>query len=214
MKYLELIKGQFTADHEARAKQEEPYVAYSEEAGGVMYNFIPALVVGPADNEIWYTSSDGNVVTLNENTSWGASIISNEYNDGKGVITFDKDVTSIGDGAINECSSLTSITLPNSVTSIGRWAFMGCPFLTSITIPEGVTSIGENAFAFCQSLTPITLPNSVTSIGGWAFSDCSSLTSIIFDGTIEEWNTVSKGSDWNSGVPATYVQCTDGQVTL
>ena len=41
MKYLELIKGQFTADHEARAKQEEPYVAYSVETDGVMYNFIP-----------------------------------------------------------------------------------------------------------------------------------------------------------------------------
>lgn len=52
MKYLELIKGQFTADHEARAKQQEPYVAYSAEAGGVMYNFIPEPVVGPADNEI------------------------------------------------------------------------------------------------------------------------------------------------------------------
>lgn len=42
MKYIELVKGQFTAEHEARAKQEEPYVAYSEEAGGVMYTFIPA----------------------------------------------------------------------------------------------------------------------------------------------------------------------------
>lgn len=41
MKYLELIKGQFTAEHEARAKQEEPYVAYSEEAGEVMFTFIP-----------------------------------------------------------------------------------------------------------------------------------------------------------------------------
>lgn len=55
MKYLELIKGQFTADHEARAKQQEPYVAYSEEAGGVMYTFIPEPVVGPGDNEIWCT---------------------------------------------------------------------------------------------------------------------------------------------------------------
>ena len=53
MKYLELIKGQFTADHEARAKQEEPYVAYSEEAGVVMYTVIPEPVTGPADNEIW-----------------------------------------------------------------------------------------------------------------------------------------------------------------
>lgn len=40
MKYLELVKGQFTAEHEARARQEEPYVAYSEEAGGVMYNIV------------------------------------------------------------------------------------------------------------------------------------------------------------------------------
>lgn len=38
MEYLELIKGQFTAIHEARAKQQEPYVAYSEEAGKVMFN--------------------------------------------------------------------------------------------------------------------------------------------------------------------------------
>ena len=42
-------------------------------------------------------------------------------------------VTSIGNYAFSECTSLTSIQIPNSVTSIGDWAFYGCDRLTEIT---------------------------------------------------------------------------------
>ena len=84
-------------------------------------------------------------------------------------------VTSIGNGAFEFCTSLTSITIPSSVTSIGRGAFASCSSLTSITIPNSVTSIGDYAFSDCYSLTSITIPNSVTSIGNYAFSGCSSL---------------------------------------
>ncbi len=87
-------------------------------------------------------------------------------------------VTSIGDTAFNNCSYLTSITIPNSVTSIGDGAFAGCVNLPSITIPNSVISIGAGAFAGCVNLPSITIPNSVTSIRGSAFSGCSSLTSI------------------------------------
>lgn len=82
-----------------------------------------------------------------------------------------------------------------------------------IVLDRVITTINEYAFP-CLPLTSITIPNSVTSIGRGAFGECFDLISITYDGTIEEWNKVSKGENWNDSVPATYVQCTDGQVTL
>ena len=87
-------------------------------------------------------------------------------------------VTSIGDFAFYNCSSLTSVIIPASVTSIKSHAFAGCVSMTSVTIPNSVITIGYDAFAICISLTSITIPNSVTSIGEDAFMYCSSLTNI------------------------------------
>ena len=78
-------------------------------------------------------------------------------------------VTSIGDGAFDGCSGLTSVTIPDGVTSIGDGAFYGCSGLTSVTIPDSVTSIGSYAFCDCSGLTSVTIPDSVTSIGDYAF---------------------------------------------
>ena len=87
-------------------------------------------------------------------------------------------VTSIGDFAFFDCSSLTSFVIPNSVTSIGIYAFYDCSGLTSIEIPNSVTSIGDYAFSGCSGLTSIEIPNSVTSIETYVFRGCSGLTSI------------------------------------
>ena len=131
---------------------------------------------------IYYTSSDGNIVEPNAYLSatevFGANIISNTYENGQGIITFDAPITSIGTDAFADCHTLTSITLPNSVTSIGDGAFVLCDSLSSITIPNSVTSIGSYAFYVCTSLTSVTIGNSVTSIGHHAFCSCYNLTSI------------------------------------
>ena len=64
-------------------------------------------------------------------------------------------VTGIGEKAFENCSGLTSVTIPNSVTSIGGYAFKYCYGLTSVTIGNGVTSIGESAFEGCSGLTSV-----------------------------------------------------------
>ena len=93
-------------------------------------------------------------------------------------IVVEDGVTSIGDSAFIDCSSLTEIVMPDSVTSIGDSAFSNCTSLTSVAIPDSVTNIGELAFDYCTSLTSVAIPDSVTSIGECAFSYCTSLESI------------------------------------
>ena len=139
------------------------------------------------NNEIWYTSSDGNIVTPHSGdyndyatnfTTFGANIVSNTYENGKGVIKFDGDITSIGEYAFVWCETLNSITIPNKVASIGLGAFLHCYSLIDVTIPNSVTSIGLGAFQGCENLTSVTIPNSVTSTEGAIFIGCTSLAKI------------------------------------
>ena len=130
------------------------------------------------NNEIWYTSSTGQVVEPYSHGFGGCNIISNTYENGMGIIKFDNDVTSFGGANFLECSSLTSINIPASVTSIGGQVFFRCSSLTFLNIPASVTSIGRYAFYGCSSLTSINIPAAVTSIEGYAFCVCSSLTSV------------------------------------
>ena len=129
-------------------------------------------------------------ITVNESNPNCKSIDGNLYSkDGSKLIRYatgksdtsvviPDNVTSIGDKAFYDFTSLTSITIPDSVTSIGSSAFTGCTNLTSITIPDSVTSIGSSAFTGCTNLASVTIGNGVTTIGDWAFYDCTSLTSI------------------------------------
>ena len=93
-------------------------------------------------------------------------------------------ITTIGGIAFENCSALTSVTIPNSVTTIGYSAFENCSSLTSVTIPNSVTEIGDGAFRYCSALTSVTIPNSVTTIRGTAFADCSALTSVTIGNSV------------------------------
>ena len=98
-----------------------------------------------------------------------------KYTGNGGDVVVPDGVTSIGNEAFYECSSLTSVTIPDGVMSIEDDAFRYCENLTSVTISDSVTSIGDRAFSSCSSLSSVTIPDSVTSIGDGAFSGCDDL---------------------------------------
>jgi hypothetical protein len=151
---------------------------------GLTCDEVEGIVDEQPNNVIYYTSSDGQIVTPYRSNVFGASIVNNEYADGQGIITFDRDVTIIGSYAFHDRESLTSITLPESVTSIESRAFNHCTNITSVCFPESLVSIGDYAFIDCGNLTSITFPEPVTSIGYAAFYGCSSLTSISFSESV------------------------------
>lgn len=159
------------------------------------------------NNQIWYTSTDGQIVEPYSDEGFGAYIVSNTYENGKGIITFNGDITMIGkwafdrcfnlksiiipDGvvlidsyAFNVCSSLTNVTIPDSVIMINFWGFAHCTSLTNIIIPDSVTTIEERAFLNCESLKDVTIGNNVTWIGDEAFCSCHSLTSITIPNSV------------------------------
>lgn len=142
-------------------------------------------------NVIYYTSSDDNVIVPNDATStFGANIVSNEYINGVGILSFDGEVTSIGDQAF-WYSNLSSIRIPKGVKSIGARAFESCSELHDFVLPNGITSIGWGAFQGCKKLSSIIIPDSVTSIGDIAFHGCTGLTSISISNSVTRLNCFS-----------------------
>lgn len=101
-------------------------------------------------------------------------------------VTFgdDSELTSIPDYTFQNCSKLSSITVPSNVSSIGRYAFNGCSSLTGIDFVGKLTSVDVGAFQGCSGLTSLTIPEGLTSIGSNAFADCSNLTSLNVPSTI------------------------------
>ena len=156
-------------------------IKFTNNENGLSEVVVVKQITTVPNNEIWYTSSDEQIITPG---SFELNIISNVYENGKGVITFDRDVTSIGDYAFGSCGNLTSIAIPNSVTSIGEGTFWQCTNLRSIAIPNSVTSIGDSAFNNCRNLTSIAIPNSVTSIGEGTFWQCTNLRSIAIPNSV------------------------------
>ena len=143
MNYLKLFQTNaekktfiFTADN-------TPNVNYCKEDNTIQYkaHIEPSkpnnIIIYQASSKLSETTSEKNPGLRTD--AFNTTIQSHEFSDGKGTITFNGDVTRIGNYALQYCSGLTSIDIPNSVTSIGNYALQYCRGLTSINY-DGTTT--------------------------------------------------------------------------
>lgn len=100
-------------------------------------------------------------------------------------------VTTIGDGAFMDCTSLTTITLPYFIARIGNSAFENCTALATFTTMDGADSktaalrtIGDRAFFGSTSLNKVVenTTKGVNTIGVSAFENCGQLATINLSG--------------------------------
>lgn len=158
--------------------------------------YIPIIPYHPY-NEIWYKTNNGTIISPAANNAFGANIISNTYNNNKGVIRFDGAVTIIGKSAFSGKSNLLNIVLPESVTTIEDKAFSNCSNL-SIVIPQNVASFGSFPFENCRGIVTINcnipsfsistsifrdfseiiIGDTITTIGDYAFSSNPKISTI------------------------------------
>ena len=52
-------------------------------------------------------------------------------------------------------------------------------------------------FVRCTNLQNVTLSHNVTSIGSHWINYCNRLTQITYEGSLDDWATVSKGTSWD-----------------
>lgn len=180
---------------------------------GVLDAADKGVVPAAAENDlygdtIYYTSTDGNIVEPNSTWGFGATLISNVYENGQGIMTFDGPVTGLSNSVFNGRTTLKSIKLPSTVWEIGGWAFSGCSSLQSITLSERLSSIGDYAFQ-STVITELDVPGGLRSVSQHAFSNCNITTlhgplataderGLVIDGTLVAFvkNGLTSGADY------------------
>ena len=99
-------------------------------------------------NQIWYSTKNDQMIDIS-NAAFDRAVVSHTYENGKGIITFDGTLTSIGSEndyyARFTDYNLTEIHLPNTVEFIGFYCLGG--IYESFHVPDNLKSVGEGALS-------------------------------------------------------------------
>ena len=113
-------------------------------------------------------------------------------------------ISTIPESAFYKCSSLENIVFADqTITTIGNHAFRDCTSLIEFSIPQDVTTIGNSAFKGATQLAEIIIPFDMQNIQDNAFESCTGLVSVYFDQTsaiLEIGNSAFKGCTNLEGV--------------
>lgn len=144
-------------------------------------NSVVYRITAPSGQYLWYVKSSGYAIVTKPSSNFIEPLGDLVIPDSVVIDGVTYAVQEIGDGAFNNCSILTSVTLPSTIRRIGHGAFHRCSGLKQITIPDSVTMIDDFAFSYCVGLISVTIGKSLTDIRPQAFQYCINLTSVFFN---------------------------------
>ena len=85
---------------------------------------------------------------------------------------------------------------------------------TKLYLPNEAVKIGDSAFAENEKIVLVKIPKTIVEIGENAFKGCDNLESFEYEGTIAEWNSIKKGTNWDENVVNYVVICQDGNLDI
>jgi len=140
-------------------------------------------------HQIQYTTTDGKKATPTI-SSWEVvnKVISNEYKNGTGWITFEREVKSIPTTFFMGCKNLKSIVLPPKCKVVHDHAFYQCVNLEEVQLNDGLCMIQEYALSE-TGLKAVEIPSSCFDISTFAFW-CAKLDKVKFNAPTTEYRYI------------------------
>ena len=131
-----------------------------------------------ANNTLEYTTVSGSAIELKDSI-FDTKVVSNEYVEGRGVITFEKELEFIDNKAFLDNADLLSVNFPGTLKLIGDSAFAGCKSLKEVKFAaeSQLTTLGTVAFGY-TALDSINFPESIKQFEDRLLMGCKNLKKI------------------------------------
>ena len=163
----------------------------------------------PANDEIWYSTVSGTPISIRySNMCPGLSIVSNTYQEGRGVLKFSGTVKTFKEWALYDTRDLLELEIPSGVIATTYSCFRECQqlrravfapgleilgdsslhhneVLEEVILPDTVKSIEKDALSHAYSLRHIDIPPYLETLGRSAFLYCTALESIVLPATLK-----------------------------
>lgn len=104
---------------------------------------------------------------------------------------------------------LNTLTMPIGVLS----EISDCSKIEHLTLSSG-TTFDSNLLSTASNLQTIKIHSGLTDIKANALDGCTSLYEIVFEGTILEWEAITKEDGWKGNATISTVYCSDGEVNI
>ena len=130
-------------------------------------------------------------------------------------LTLPAGIQKLGGNALRQ-TNITELIIPARVSVIEDYLLSTCTKLKTVRAESSV--LGSFMFVQCTALESLTISTNCKTFGSNMLTYCESLTTITYEGTKEQWNAITKPTNWmTSDAKANYhnsylqrINCVDG----